>query len=154
MSEEGISMIQRRAIEGEMVAAMIEGFSKEIGWENAVRVASDVILELARKSGRDMAYETGDPSLPTLASLIRNIWCRDNALEIRFIEETDSSLHFQVIRCGYAEQYARMGLSELGYCLSCNRDGAFADGFNPDIRLKRSRTLMEGAPLCDFHYTL
>ncbi len=154
MTVDSISMIQRRAIEGEMVTAMIEGFSREVGREKAVRVASDVIRELARKSGQEMALETGDPSLPTLATLIRSIWCRDHALEIRFIEETDTSLHFQVIRCGYAEQYARMGLSELGYCLSCNRDGAFAEGFNPDIRLKRSRTLMEGAPLCDFHYTL
>jgi hypothetical protein len=50
--------------------------------------------------------------------------------------------------------YERLGMKELGFCLSCSRDEAFARGFNPRLRLARSQTIMQGAPFCDFHFTL
>ena len=53
-------------------------------------------------------------------------------------------------RCRYAELYQRLGMHDLGYCLSCSRDPAFARGFNPRLTLTRTRTIMEGAYSCDF----
>ena len=154
MNPEGISMLGRRAIEAEIAAALIEGYAKELGREKAMEVATRVIRDLARKAGREMAGEAGDNSLPTLARLIREVWCRGDALEIRILEESATTLHFHVVRCGYADRYRDMGLEAFGYCLSCNRDGAFIEGFNPDVRLDRSRTILEGAAHCDFRYTL
>ncbi len=63
-----------------------------------------------------------------------------------------NSLKFDVTRCKYAEMYERLGMKELGNLLSCYRDFAFLDGFDPDIELKRTKTLMEGDDLCDFCY--
>ena len=48
----------------------------------------------------------------------------------------------------------QVGLREFGYCLSCCRDNPFVEGFNPKIKFKRTQTIMEGAPYCDFRYTL
>jgi hypothetical protein len=48
--------------------------------------------------------------------------------------------------------YRRLGLEELGPILSCGRDGAMIDGFNPQIDFERTQTLMEGASHCDFRY--
>jgi hypothetical protein len=45
-----------------------------------------------------------------------------------------------------------MGVPELGAVLSCNRDAALIEGFNPDITLTRTQTTMQGAPCCDFRY--
>ena len=45
-----------------------------------------------------------------------------------------------------------MGLSEIGDLLSCGRDGAFCTGFNPQIKLERTQTIMKGASHCDFRY--
>ncbi len=47
---------------------------------------------------------------------------------------------------------ARMDVGERGYYFSCGRDAAFARGFNPDIRMARTQTIMQGAAFCDFHY--
>ena len=41
--------------------------------------------------------------------------------------------------------YRALGVSELGGLLSCNRDFALGEGFNADLRLTRTQTLMEGA---------
>ena len=59
-----------------------------------------------------------------------------------------------VTRCRYAEMYEELGLQELGYMLSCARDFAMIDGFNPRINLTRTQTIMEGANHCDFLFEL
>jgi hypothetical protein len=57
-----------------------------------------------------------------------------------------------VTRCRYAELYHALGIPELGTLLSCNRDYALIEGFNPDVDLTRTQTIMEGATYCDFRY--
>ncbi len=61
---------------------------------------------------------------------------------------------FNVTRCRYAEMYRELGIPHLGPVLSCARDFALIEGFNPLIRLTRTQTLMDGAPTCDFRYRL
>ena len=46
----------------------------------------------------------------------------------------------------------RLGLEDLGPILSCGRDGAMIEGFNPAIAFTRTQTIMQGAPHCDFRY--
>jgi hypothetical protein len=48
--------------------------------------------------------------------------------------------------------YHALGIMELGGLLSCNRDYALIEGFNPEVRLRRTQTIMDGAPFCDFRY--
>jgi hypothetical protein len=50
--------------------------------------------------------------------------------------------------------YHRLGLADLGPLLSCGRDGAMIEGFNPDIAFTRTQTIMQGAPFCNFRYEL
>ncbi|MEL6768629.1 MAG: L-2-amino-thiazoline-4-carboxylic acid hydrolase [Pseudomonadota bacterium] len=38
--------------------------------------------------------------------------------------------------------------------MHCRRDYAMIEGFNPDIELTRTQTLMSGASCCDFRYRL
>jgi len=45
-----------------------------------------------------------------------------------------------------------MGLEEIGFDLSCNRDFNLVAGFNKNIKLKRTKTLMQGDSYCDFRY--
>ena len=68
------------------------------------------------------------------------------------VKSTDSEFHFNVTRCRYAEMYRAMGLADLGAVLSCNRDGAFCEGYDPRLKLQRTQTLMGGATHCDFRY--
>jgi hypothetical protein len=45
-----------------------------------------------------------------------------------------------------------MGLGKIGHLLSCNRDGTFCQGYDPNISLERKQTIMEGASCCTFRY--
>ena len=61
-------------------------------------------------------------------------------------------LDFDVTRCRYAEMYRALGLADLGGTLSCCRDFALIEGFNPEVTLTRTQTIMEGATHCDFRF--
>jgi hypothetical protein len=78
----------------------------------------------------------------------------DDALQIDVLEQNEGAFSFNVTRCRYAEMYRALGVPELGALLSCNRDGALIQGFNPQVEFSRSQTIMEGAAHCDFRYVL
>jgi len=50
--------------------------------------------------------------------------------------------------------YREMGLGHIGHLLSCNRDSSFCIGYNPEMQLTRTQTIMEGAAFCDFRYRM
>jgi hypothetical protein len=75
------------------------------------------------------------------------------SLDIDMVAAGDDRLDFNVTRCRYAEFYKELGLADLGYLVHCNRDHAMIDGFNPDLKLTRTQTVMEGASHCDFRFT-
>lgn len=80
------------------------------------------------------------------------LWTADGALEMKVLAATDDVFDFDITRCRYAETYKDMGLGKIGHLLSCNRDGTFCQGYDPNITLERKQTIMEGATCCTFRY--
>jgi hypothetical protein len=149
-----ITHLQRREIQAPVAACLIREFAARIGWDKAVEVAAEAIRADAEKSGPVMAVQYGGNSLRELGRVVREVWAADDAITVEVREETEREFRFDVVRCKYAELYERLGMNELGFCLSCSRDGAFARGFNPRIGMERTQTIMEGAPCCDFRFVL
>ena len=150
-----ISLIEKREIEALIAAPLIKGYAELIGFEKSLEIAAGVIRGLARDAGRQIAAERGSGTLRDLADVVKMLWSRNGeALEVEFIELSETVLDFRVTRCRYAEQYANLGFGKFGYSLSCTRDAAFAQGFNPKIKMSRTQTIMEGSPYCDFRFTL
>ena len=73
-------------------------------------------------------------------------------MEMEVLEQNEQRLAYNVTRCGYADMYRQLGLAELGKTLSCGRDFALIEGFNPEISLTRTQTILDGASYCDFRY--
>jgi len=149
-----ITHLQRRAIQARLAACLIHAFAAELGWERALEIASAAVQADARAAGESAAEQRHANSLKELADIVRHTWAQDDALNLHVLEETPYTFSFDVTRCRYAEFYEQAGMLELGFCLSCCRDEAFASGFNAHIRLKRTQTLMQGAPVCDFRFSL
>ena len=152
--QQAISHLMRREIQAPIAASLIRGFASVLGHDKAMEAATTAIQADALAAGRMMAGKYGKNSLRELSRVVRDVWCEDDALVIRMLEESDQKLSFDVTRCGYVELYDTMGLREFGFCLSCSRDEPFAQGFNPRIRLLRSQTIMQGASHCDFRFIL
>ncbi len=153
MDIDDIPILARREIEARIAGPLIEAFAAEIGREKTIEIASQVILELAEESGRNLAERCGGNSLAHLAAGTGQ-WSAGGALQRDVIEKSDSIYNYNIVRCKYAEMYKQLGLANLGFVLSCGRDGKMFGGFNPNIDFNRSQTIMQGAEHCDFRLSL
>jgi hypothetical protein len=146
-----LPLLQRREIEAGVAGPLIRAFAAEFGDEKTLAIVRRVITELAQKGGADLARSVGTATLEAFAQSLDR-WSEGGALEIEMLESTSERLAFNVTRCRYAEMYRALGLGDLGASLSCQRDFALVQGFNPGIELERTQTIMEGATHCDFRF--
>jgi len=107
------------------------------------------------------AYERGkiqgpERSSDTIDSLYEDVstWGDGGVMDIKLIEKTRDKLFFDVKKCPYFDLYKALGIEKYGVAFSCCRDEAFAKGFNKNLELKRTKTLMEGDDYCDFRYKI
>jgi hypothetical protein len=148
-----LPLLQQREVEARIVGPLVRAFAEEVGHDRAVEIVAGVIRGLARDSGAELARLLGEQSLEAFARSLDR-WRENGALEIDILEQSPERLSFNVTRCGYAEMYRALGLADLGASLSCQRDFALAQGFNPEIALTRTQTIMGGAPFCDFRFRM
>jgi hypothetical protein len=150
---DALPILTQRRIEATFAKGVYDEMKSELGEATAKRILASAVIKLAKEAAAEMARQApdGEPSLDSFRA-IQPRWTTEDALRIDVVKSTDSEFHFNVTRCRYAEMYRAMGLAELGAVLSCNRDGAFCEGYDPRLKLQRTQTLMGGATHCDFRY--
>jgi predicted ArsR family transcriptional regulator len=146
-----ISVLKRREIEARILGPVLDALSKKFGREAVIEAARDAIVTIARQHGRELQHLGDGNSLNDFVQLLP-MWEKDGGIELKIREQSDDSLSFDVVRCRFADMYRELGIPELGALLSCNRDYALIEGFNPDVELTRTQTIMEGASYCDFRF--
>ena len=147
-----IGVLTRREVEARMLAPMLDAMGQAFQRGRVLQVMRKTIVEIAEKQGTELAQLIGGNTFEHFADSL-TFWTMDNALEIDVLEQTDETFSFNVNRCRYAEMYRHLGILELGTTLSCARDFALIKGFNSEVSLVRTQTIMEGAPYCDFRYS-
>ena len=150
---ETIGVLTRREVEARILAPVIDALGNEFGREKVIGILRETIIQIAEEQGALLSQLMGGDSLEHFYKSLE-FWTKDGALEVETIEQTDEIFSFNATRCRYAELYEQLGIAELGTSLSCARDFALIKGFNPNIKLERTQTLMEGADFCDFRYRL
>ena len=136
-ADQELGILARRRIEAAIIAPIYDEMRQALGEEKARDILRRAIRRAAIDAGAEMASRAdGEADL--------------DSFEV--IDDKPGVLEFNVRRCRYAETYRAMGLGEIGDILSCNRDGAFCEGYDPRIKLTRTQTIMGGASHCDFRY--
>ena len=148
-----VSILTRRKIEALIAVPLIRAFMEKYGKDAAGDIVSSVINHLAREYGADLAKKMGGNSIKDLIEGAK-LFSKENAVIINQLDATETKYDYDVTKCRYAEMYQELGMAELGYTLSCGRDMDFYKGFNPKMRLKRTKTIMEGYDCCDFRITI
>lgn len=149
-----VSILVRREIEALIAIPLIEAFSEAFGEEKTLKIASEVIIKLAGESGKEMAKHAGGNQFTDLAKVSAS-YSKGNALDVEVLDFNEKVMNMDVTRCRYSEMYEKHGLREkYGFLLSCGRDFALYHGFNKDMDVKRSKTIMEGGDCCDFRLKL
>mgnify|MGYP001822202654 FL=1 len=148
-----IGVLTRREVEARILTPVIDALGESFGRDEVLSLVQSTIVKIAREQGADLSNMMGNNSLHHFFETLQ-FWTRDDALKIEVIEASEDVLSFNVTRCRYAELYDSLGIRDIGTIFSCARDFALIEGFNPDVTLTRTQTIMEGAPFCDFRYRL
>lgn len=154
MDENDLPILLRRKIEAMILKHVFDVITQRSGRDEAEAVIGETCSRSAIEQGKALAAQLGRaPDLIDFKAIQPN-WTREDALRIETLEATEEKMDFNVTRCRYAEMYKEMGLGDIGHLLSCNRDGDFCIGYNPEIELTRTQTIMKGASHCDFRYRM
>lgn len=149
-----LPILERRRIEAQILRHIHEVITARNGQTEADAAIGDAVSRSAIEQGRSFAEALGHtPGFDDFAAILPN-WTKDDALQIEMLETSTERFEFNVRRCRYAEMYREMGLGRIGHLLSCNRDGDFCIGYNPQMQMTRTQTIMGGASHCDFRYRM
>ncbi len=148
-----ISTLAKRRLQAAVIKPIYEEMAAVLGEEKAQSILGNAIRKAAIAAAGEFAGKVpgGKTSLRSFINLFE-LWTADGALEIEVHEESEACFSFDVTRCQYAETYREMGIGQIGHLLSCNRDASFCEGYDPNIKLDRQQTIMNGADRCTFRY--
>jgi L-2-amino-thiazoline-4-carboxylic acid hydrolase-like protein len=150
-TEVAISHLQRRKIEGRVLIPFIQALRDKFGEAAASEVVDATIRKFAAEDGARWAATYGR-TIASMRRVAQELWAGGDGMDVQVIGESEDHLDFNVTRCGYAEFYKELGLADLGVRVHCNRDHAMLVGFNNELELSRSQTIVEGAACCDFRF--
>jgi hypothetical protein len=145
--------LTKRRLQAQVIGPIFAEMVAQIGEEKAAEILDAAIRKAAIAEGKEFASKSpgGKTSMADFIKLYE-LWTADGALEMKVLAASDEVFDFDITRCRYAETYREMGLGKIGHLLSCNRDGTFCEGYDPNITLERKQTIMEGASCCTFRY--
>jgi imidazole glycerol phosphate synthase subunit HisF len=146
--------LTKRRLQAQVIGPIYAEMVAELGEAKASAILDKAIKKAAIAEGQSFAAKAsgGVTSMADFIKLYEN-WTADGALEIDVLQVDDKTFNFNVTRCKYAETYKEMGLGKIGHLMSCNRDGTFCEGYDPNIKLEREQTIMAGASCCTFRYS-
>ena len=78
----------------------------------------------------------------------------DTVHEYEVVRKDRNALEVIVTRCIHAENFQRFNAADVGMKMICMADYAVVEGFNPEIRFRRPKTLMDGDECCHFIFEL
>lgn len=134
---------------------IMRGLEREIGSEKFIGMLKRIIDENARRRSTELAMKLRKNDLATFTQNLRQpsrYW--RNVLTFQVIEDTPRAFEVKVTECLWEKTYREENAAALGYVLSCHGDYAAAEGFNPKLRMIRTKTLMQGADCCNHRYVI
>lgn len=131
------------------MAKLIRAFRERFG-EEAYQVVTHQKGECAFSEWKGIAEKNESNSIETL---IKNLWepLRSEGWEYE-IEETVAGFQMKCTCCPLYDLAKYCGITEEAFYMFCETDKYIAEGFNPNIGLKMTKTLMQGHDCCDHFY--
>ena len=137
------------------MVSLIKAFELTLGRKRAF----EIVQKWAEKSGIEFAQNQSSMTpIETFEDFALFMKKEDQSpfwthvLKKTIIEETSVKLSCHITECLWAETFKKMKATNLGYIICCHPDFAMAETYHPKIRLKRTKTLMQGDSYCNHIY--
>lgn len=130
----------------------IKTLQSEMAEEELIRLLDIHSAEWGRRVGKQHAEASPDT---TFASFVANFRPPnyDRTLTMEITEDSDTVFALRVTECVWAKVFRDAGLGgEIGHAALCNMDFTWPRAFNPDFKMVRTKTLMQGDDHCNHRY--
>jgi L-2-amino-thiazoline-4-carboxylic acid hydrolase len=149
-----IPLLERVKIQAQVLVPLIRNLQAELGEERANAMVRRALSDLYRRFGDEWWQSRPTSDLGENMDAAFRTFGGGAALDYEVLRKTPDAFDVNVTRCRYAEFYKALGVPELGFLLTCSADFDMAEGYGADVRLTRTKTIMQGATHCDFRYVL
>lgn len=129
----------------DMLLVMSLRFLENQYGEGAIKSFVEWKNEKTKEEWREIAKSAGREDPEYLFRLFS-----DEVHDYDVLEKSSKRLEVKVHRCKHAETFKTFNAEEIGKKVICMGDYAIVEGYNKDIELQRSKTLMDGDDCCHF----
>ncbi|UCE19993.1 MAG: L-2-amino-thiazoline-4-carboxylic acid hydrolase [Gemmatimonadota bacterium] len=156
--QEELSVTYQRLFEFRFQSNFIPIFKaieKDVGKENLLEMVKKASSKNNKELGQRIAKRSPANDLRNFAEPLRNprdIFKHANIYEI--VEDSETAFEMEVTECLTAKVFRESDAADIGYAAVCHADFALPEGFNPKIKLIRTKTLMQGHDCCNHRYIL
>lgn len=150
--EISLSSRQRTRMTYRGLIQFIQVLRGELGESELVRLLNLMSAEVGKQVGTRQAQNSPDTSFQTFVEVFRppNF---ENSLTHKVVEDTEKVFGLEVTECVSAEVMRGAGLDgEIGHAAVCNMDYFWPPAFNPNFKMERTKTLMQGDDICNHRY--
>lgn len=128
---------------------------KNLAGKVGMEVIQDTACETAAQVIGGVAASLPERSLAAwVASMKEPDPIMRHAVAFDIVEDSETAFEVRITECLWASTFRAADAAELGYSWICHPDFAMARAFNPDLRLRRDRTLMQGATHCNHRWEM
>lgn len=155
LGDSGMSFTEVFAVAYLQSIPIWRGLEAELGREKLHEMMKRIIDTAAKQQMAEFAKKTGQSDLATFTRDFRKPGTiYEKVLTYDVVEDTPKAFEVKVSECLWAKTFRDVNAGDLGYILSCYADSAAAEGFNPKMRLIRTKTLMQGDAFCNHRYVI
>ena len=147
-----VPIIEQAKIQAQVLVPLVKALQEELGEERANALVRKALGAVYRRYGEEFWRAKNETSIGNAMVSAFATFARKEALDYDVIEQSQDVFQIDVTRCSYAEFYRELGEPELGFLLVCSSDFDMVAGYDPDVKLARTQTIMQGAKHCDFRY--
>ena len=105
-----------------------------------------------RQVGEQQAQEFPDTEFATFVNQFRPPRY-STSLTHEVVEDAEKAFELRVTECIWAAVFREAGLGgEVGHAAVCNMDYYWPAAFNPNFKMERNKTLMQGHDCCNHRY--
>ncbi len=140
---------QFRMLHNTEMARLIRAFRERFG-DEAYQLVTQLNGGKALLEWREIAEKSENNSIESLIALL---WEPLKAQGFEYeVEKTQAGFQIKCTRCGFYDMAKYCGITDEAFYMVCEADPYIAEGFNPYIGFKRTKTLMQGHDCCDHFY--
>jgi len=136
------------------IILLVRELEKVLGKEEAHKRVAEIFEREHVKSTKENARKNPVTSFHEWVQRHEDgtsLWTHANIDEPSTVTENTRTCN--TVGCLWADTWREWGAEDIGYLVCCAADFALLPAQHPNLRLERTKTLMQGDDCCDFRFT-